>query len=127
MTEMRTPLRKARGLGSARDGTMHFWRLRVSSVVLVPLSFFAVGLVLALFGQGYEATRATLGQPAVAILLALFITISLEHMRLGMQEIIADYIHSELLKVVLLMLNTVFSVLVGAASLFALARLAFGG
>lgn len=127
MSEMRTTLRRARGLGSAGDGTMHFWRVRVSSVVLVPLSFFAVGLVLSLIGDGYEATRATLAQPVTAILLALFIVVSLDHMRLGMQEVIADYIHSELLKVILLMLNIVFSVLVGAVSVFALAKLAFGG
>ena len=65
--------------------------------------------------------------PFVAILLGLFIVISLDHMRLGMQEIVADYVHGELAKVVLLMVNIFFTVAVGAVCIFALLKLAFGG
>lgn len=127
MRDMRTPLGQVRGLGSAKEGTTHFWKVRVSGVALVPLSLFAVGLVLSLSGGDYSSARATLAQPLVAILLALFVIISLEHMRLGMQEAIADYIRSELLRVTLLVLNSTFAVLVGAASIFALLKIAFGG
>ncbi len=127
MTEMRTPLRKVRGLGSAKAGTSHFWRVRITSVALLPLALFALGLVLALLGKDYATVHGLLGQPAVAIPLALFIIIGLEHMRLGMQEIVADYVHGEFLRVVLLMLNVFFTVLVGAVSVFALLKLAFGG
>ena len=124
---MQTPLRKVRGLGSAGEGTSHFWRMRVTSVALIPLSLFAVGLVVALGDADMAETRETLAHPLVALLLGLFIVISLDHMRLGMQEIIEDYIHGELLKVALLMLNIFFTILVGAASLFALLKIAFGG
>ena len=127
MTRMQTPLRKVRGLGSAKEGTDHFWRIRVSSVALIPLSLFAVGLVLSLAGAGFEETRAVLAQPFVTLLLALFILVSLDHMRLGMQVIIEDYVHDEGLKVASLMLNLFFVVVIGALSLFALLKIAFGG
>ena len=127
MARMQTPLRKVRGLGSAKEGTDHFWRIRVSSVALIPLSLFVVGLVLSLAGASFEETRAVLAQPFVTLLLALFILVSLDHMRLGMQVIIEDYVHDEGLKVASLMLNLFFVVVIGALSLFALLKIAFGG
>ena len=127
MARMQTPLRKVRGLGSAKEGTDHFWRIRVSSVALIPLSLFAVGLMLSLAGASFEETRAVLAQPFVTLLLALFILVSLDHMRLGMQVIIEDYVHDEGLKVASLMLNLFFVVVIGALSLFALLKIAFGG
>lgn len=127
MAQMQTPLRKVRGLGSAKDGTAHFWRVRVTSVALVPLSLFAIGLVVSLIGASYAETRAALSQPIVALLLGLFVIISLDHMRSGMEEIIQDYVHGELAKVVLLMLNLFFTIILGAASIFALLKIAFGG
>jgi succinate dehydrogenase / fumarate reductase membrane anchor subunit len=126
MNDMRTPLGRVRGLGSARDGTTHFWKVRVTSLALLPLSLFAIGLVFSLSGADHATVRATLARPSTAILLALFVIISIEHMRLGMQEVIADYIHGELLKWTLLVLNSAFAVLVGAASVFALLKLALG-
>jgi succinate dehydrogenase / fumarate reductase, membrane anchor subunit len=127
MSEMRTPLGKVRGLGSAREGTGHFWRLRLTSVALLPLSLFAVGLTLSLIGADYGEVRSALAQPFVALLLALFIVIGLDHMRLGMQEIIEDYAHSEAMRMGLIMLNIFFSVAVGAVALFAVAKLALAG
>ena len=127
MSDMRTPLGRVRGLGSAKDGTTHFWLSRVTGIALIPLSLFAVGLVLSLHGAGFAETRAVLAQPVVTILLSLFVIIAAEHMRLGMQEIIADYVHGELLKIVTMMLNTLFCLLVGAVSVFALLKIAFGG
>ncbi len=127
MSGMRTTLKTVRGLGSAKDGTMHFWLVRISSVALVPLTLFAIGLVFSLIGKDFDTVRAIIGQPLVAILLILFIAISIEHMRLGIQETIVDYIHGELLKVSILMLNTAFSLFLGAAAVFALLKLAFGG
>lgn len=127
MAEMQTPLSKVRGLGSTKSGTGHFWAVRVTSVALVPLTLFVVGLVLSLTGSSFEEARATLASPLVWVPVALFIVISLEHMRLGMQEVISDYIHSELLKVGLMMLNSFFVVLVGAACVFSLLKIAFGG
>jgi succinate dehydrogenase / fumarate reductase membrane anchor subunit len=127
MSDMRTPLAKVRGLGSAKDGTGDFWRIRITSIALVPLSLFFIGLVLSLNGASYAEVRASLSQPLVALLLALFAVISLDHMRLGMQEIIEDYIHGEGAKVTLLVLSVFFCVAVGVALVFALLKMAVGG
>ena len=124
---MRTPLGRVRGLGSAKEGTDHFWRIRLSSIALIPLSLFAVGWVLSLRGAGYDEVRASLGQPLVALIVALFVLVSLDHMRLGMQVIIEDYVHGEGGKLALLMLNTFFTVVVGAIALIAILKIAFGG
>jgi succinate dehydrogenase / fumarate reductase membrane anchor subunit len=124
---MRTPLRKVRGLGAAREGTGHFWRVRVTSVALIVLSLYFLGLIISLNGAGYETVRAALSQPFAALMTGLFVLVGLVHMRLGMQEIIEDYVHAEGMKVVLLILSIFFCVAVGAASIFALFKLTLGG
>lgn len=126
MKAMRTQLRTVRGLGSAKDGTTHFWMTRVSGLALVPLTLFVVGLVFSLIGKDQASVQAVLGRPLVAVPLILFVIISAEHMRLGIQETIADYIHGELLKVVTLVLNTAFCLVVGAAAVFSILIIAFG-
>ena len=127
MTDMRTPLNRVRGLGSAREGTGHFWATRLSAVALVPLAFFVIGWVVSLRGAGFAEVRASLSQPLIALTIALFVVVSLYHMRLGMQTIIEDYMHGEGGKLALLVANTFFTVIIGALCLFALLKLAFGG
>jgi len=127
MADMRTPLKKAQGLGSAREGTGHFWRQRLTAVANIPLTLFFVGLLVALNGAGYDNVRAALSNPFVALILIAMLLSALYHMRLGMQVIIEDYVHGEGGKLVLLMLNTFFTIAVGVASVFALLKLAFGG
>lgn len=123
---MRTPLKNVRRLGSAKEGTDHFWRQRVTSVAALLLLPFMLWIALALVGADYETVRRTLGNPVVAILIVLFIATSVIHMRIGMQVIIEDYVHAEGAKIALLMLNTFFAILVGIASVFAVLRLSFG-
>ncbi len=127
MADMRTPLNKVRGLGSAREGTGHFWRIRLTSVALLPLSLFVVGWVLSVKGAGYAQVRASLGHPLVALMVALFILVSLDHMRLGMQIIIEDYAHGEAARIALLLLNIFFAGAIGAMTVFAILKIAFGG
>jgi succinate dehydrogenase / fumarate reductase membrane anchor subunit len=125
--DMRTPLKRVEGLGSARDGTMHFWRQRLTGIASVPLTLFFVGFIIVMSGAGYAELRAALANPLVALLIALMLISALIHMRIGMQVIIEDYVHGEGGKLVLLILNTFFTIAVGVVSIFALAKLAFGG
>jgi succinate dehydrogenase / fumarate reductase membrane anchor subunit len=123
---LRTPLRHVRGLGSARSGTHHFWATRLTAVALVPLTIAFVLIVIGLLGRNHAAVVQILGSPLVAILMLLFVATSVYHMWLGMQEIIADYVHGDLLKLATLMANTVFSLALGVACAFALLKLSFG-
>jgi succinate dehydrogenase / fumarate reductase, membrane anchor subunit len=125
--DMRTPLGKVRGLGSAREGTGHFWKQRLTAVSNIPLVIFFIGFLAAYAGAPYEEVRAALGNPVVAVVMGLVILSVIYHMRLGMQAIIEDYIPNEFQKVVLLMLNTFFTVVVGALCLFAVLKTGFAG
>jgi succinate dehydrogenase / fumarate reductase membrane anchor subunit len=126
MTEHRTPLARVRGLGSAKSGTEHFWRQRLTAVANVPLTIAFVLIVFALLGRNHAAAQQILATPLVAIVMLLFIGSITYHMRLGMQVIIEDYVHDETAKLALIMLNTFFAVAVALASAYAIFKLSFG-
>lgn len=126
-SSMRTPLSRVRGLGSAKSGTGHFWLQRVTAVANVILTVIFLGVVICLVGKPYPVAIAILSHPLVAILMLLFIISGCIHMRLGMQVIIEDYIHGEGLKIAAVMANTFFAIAIGAACVFAVLKLSFGG
>ena len=125
MSDMRTPLKNVRSLGSAKEGTDHFWQQRVTAVANLILTPLFVALVVFLVGADYAVVRRVLGHPIVVMLMLLFILAGLMHMRLGMQTIIEDYVHGEGAKIVLLMLNTFFVIVIGVICLFSLLKLSF--
>ena len=125
-TDLRTPLARVRGLGSAKTGTHHFWLQRLTAVSNAVLVVIFIWLVLTLVGKDHATVQASLRRPLVALPLLLLILSGTVHMRLGMQTIIEDYVHSEGRKLIALMLNTFFAVLVGLASAWAVLKLSFG-
>ncbi len=127
MSDMRTPLARVRGLGSAREGTGHFWAQRLTAIALIPLVIFFLGFLISLNGADFITVRAALANPFVGLMFLLMVVAGLYHMRLGMHVIIEDYIHSEGGKIALIILNTFFAIAVGVAAVFALVKLAFGG
>jgi succinate dehydrogenase / fumarate reductase membrane anchor subunit len=122
----RTPLARVRGLGSAKEGAEHFWRQRLTAVANIFLISFLIWLLLTLAGADYATVRRMLAKPQVAIPLLLLVLSGLVHMRLGMQTIIEDYVHSEGRKVAALMLNSFFAFAVGLICVFAVLKLSFG-
>ena len=123
---MRTAMSRVRGLGSAHAGTEHFWRQRLTALANVPLAIAFVAIIVSLQGKNRDAVLHTLSQPLVAILLLLFIGSGLYHMRIGMQVIIEDYVHGEAAKLLAMIANTFFAILVGVMCVYALLRIGFG-
>jgi succinate dehydrogenase / fumarate reductase membrane anchor subunit len=124
--QMRTPLGRVRGLGAARTGTAHFWYQRVTSVAAIPLTVALIVIVMALLGRSHATVVQVLGSPLVALLMLLFIINTAYHMWIGMQEIILDYVHEDLLKLVSLMANTFYVFAVALACVYAIFKLSFG-
>lgn len=124
---MRTPLKSVRYLGSAKEGTDHFWTQRVTGAANALLTLFAICLALSLVGAEHAAVKATLANPLVAIPLLLFVVSAAVHMRLGMQVIVEDYVHTEGVKIPILVANTFFAIAVAAAGAFSILKIAFGG
>jgi succinate dehydrogenase / fumarate reductase membrane anchor subunit len=123
---MRTPLGRVRGLGSARSGTSHFWRQRLTAVANVPLVIAFVVILVSLIGRNHAAVVQIIGSPPVAIIMLLFILSITYHMRLGMQVIIEDYVHHEGHRIALLIGNTFFAIAVALSCAFAILKISFG-
>ena len=124
--QMRTPMRRVRGLGAAHSGTRDFWHQRLTSVAGIPLTIALIVIVIALLGRGHAAVVQILGSPLVAIIMLLFIINMTYHMWIGMQEIIVDYVHEDKVKLMSLMANTFFVFAIAFASAFAILKLSFG-
>lgn len=123
----KTPLSIVTGLGSAKDGTTHFWHQRLTALANIPLMLFLVWLVVTIGGADKAGMVAVLSNPIVGGLLVLTIVSMTWHMRLGMQVIIEDYVHGEAIKIVSLAANNLFAVLIAGLAIVSVLKLSFGG
>lgn len=123
---LRTPLKNVRHLGSAKEGSDHFWKQRVTAVGNLFLTGFLVAFLVTHVGSDHASLKAAFASPLVSVPLILLAISAAVHMKLGMQVIIDDYVRGEAIRVLCLMLNTFFTISVGAALVFAVLKLSFG-
>jgi succinate dehydrogenase / fumarate reductase membrane anchor subunit len=125
--QFRSPLGRVRGLGSAKDGTHHWWVQRLTAVALIPLAIWFVVSVVALLGADHAAFAAWVRNPVCATLLVLLIAATFHHAQLGLQVVIEDYVHHEGVKLASLLLIKGAALLLAGIGIFSVLRLAFGG
>ena len=123
MQDMRTPLSRVRGLGSAKTGTRDFWIQRLTAAANVPLALFLIALLVARTGADYATVRSYLGNPLAAIPMLLLVLSGTWHMRIGMQVILEDYVHQPSAKVVSLVMNNFFSAAIAIAGVYAVLKI----
>lgn len=123
---MRTSLGKVRGLGSAQSGTEHFWQQRVTAIANVPLVIYLIYFVLTHLGSQRGAVVTSVKNPFCAVVLALAMISILWHMRLGLQVVVEDYVHSEGKKLATLVAINFAVFSMGALVLFAILKMSFG-
>jgi succinate dehydrogenase / fumarate reductase membrane anchor subunit len=123
---LRSPLSRARGLGSAKDGVNHWVWQRLTALALVPLTFWFVASVAFYISADYAAMQAWVATPYVAVLLSLYLATLFHHSQLGLQVVIEDYVHTKWINLSLLLLVKFSHVLLAATGIFAVLKIALG-
>jgi succinate dehydrogenase / fumarate reductase membrane anchor subunit len=123
---MRSPLGRAIGLGSAKQGVEHWWRQRVTALALVPLTLWFVIAVIGLVGADHAAFVAWVRNPMVALFLVLLLVATFYHAALGLQVVIEDYVHGEAMRLAALLVMRLLCILFALRGVFAVAKLALG-
>ena len=124
---LRTPLARVRGLGSATSGTHHFWIQRLTAVALVPLTIWFALSIASLATADLPSVQAWMKSPLSATLMLSFLLAGFWHMKLGLQVVIEDYVHSEWTKVTCLVMNNLISIFLALAATLAVLKMLLGG
>ena len=124
---LRTPLAKARGLGSAKDGTHHFWVQRLTAVALIPLTVWLALSLASIATAGQAEVVAWMKSPLSAILMVSFIMAGFWHMKLGLQVVIEDYMHAESIKIACLIFNNLITIFLALTASLSVLKMLVGG
>ena len=123
----RTARARALGLGTAQEGTGHWWQQRLTAVAMVPLSLFFVVPFARALGAGHEHVLALYGEPFHAIIAMLFLGVGFRHLAQGLQVVIEDYVAHTGWRVALLIANVMFCTAFALAGIFAVLKIALTG
>ena len=123
---LRTPLGRVLGLGSARDGTEHWWAQRVSAVALALLGIWFAGSLTGFESFAHGSVTAFIGDPLNTVLLVLLCLTLAYHSHLGVQVVIEDYVHSSGAKITALVVSRFIHIFVAVLSVYAILRIGLG-
>ena len=124
---LRSPLGRVLGAGAAHEGVRHWGRQRLPSIALVPLTVWFVVSILALPSLGYATVVAWMSQSSTALLLILLVLTAVWHSQLGVRVVVEDYVHGAGARTLTLVVIGFAHVLLAAAGVFAILRVALGG
>jgi len=124
---LRTPLGRVRGLGSAKDGTHHWWLQRLTAIALAPLCVWLAASLASLAGAGWREVADWLASPLSALAMILLLVGLFWHLKLGLQVVIEDYVHGEAMKMTLLVANTFVCIVFAGAGILSVLRLLMTG
>jgi succinate dehydrogenase / fumarate reductase membrane anchor subunit len=122
---MRSQLGRARGMGSAKSGTHHWWAERVTAIALIPLVIWFVFAVIHLAGQPQAAVQHWVAHPVNTVLLLALVAMTFHHMQLGLQVVMEDYIHSQKWQAIAILLNKAVALFLGLLCAVSILRMAF--
>lgn len=123
---MRTALSRVKGLGAAHHGVEHWWLHRVTAMSNIPLIVAFVIIVASLAGRSWPEAIRIVSNPLIALLLILCVISVTNHMRLGLQIVIEDYVHDKGLKIASVIANNFFAAVIAAICLFSILKISFG-
>ena len=127
MTDHRTALGRARGLGSAKEGVAHWWVQRVTALLLIPLVVWFAASLLAHLGSDYTGVIAWLHEPVTYGLMVLLLGAMFWHAALGLQVVFEDYVHGEAAKQATILLAKGACLGLFMTGFVALSKIAFAG
>ena len=125
MGDLRTPLSRVKGLGSAREGTSHFWHQRLTALLLIPLVLW-IGFTIAALPADHAALVEWVRQPLVTLGLVLLVAAVFYHAKLGLQVVIEDYISSHARRTLVLLISSLLCLLAGVIGVLAVLKISFG-
>ena len=125
MADLRSPLSRVKGLGSAKEGTHHFWHQRLTALLLIPLVLW-LGFSLAAMPVDHATLVEWIRQPFVTVALLLLITVVFYHAQLGLQVVIEDYVGSHSRRTVTLLLSNFLCLLLGIVGVVSVLKISFG-
>lgn len=125
-SNLRSPLGRARGLGSAKEGLHHWWMQRLTSIALVPLTVWFVASLVMLSGAGYEDFVLWLSSPIHATVMVLFLAVSFHHAQAGMQVVLEDYVSSHGARIAAVIAVKFICTALAALSIISVLIVAFG-
>ena len=121
---MKTHLARVRGLGSAKEGSHHWWMQRLTAIALIPLTVWFAISIIGIVGADHAAVVNWFSSPVISIFMILFVSTMVYHSTLGVQVVIEDYIHKERWKFGLLIALKFRGITLGVVAVFSILKLA---